>query len=501
MYQVQRRVKRGQYRLCPQWNSIDWKQAEAYVNRLQIRIVKAVKKEKWRLVKRLQKLLTNSFYARALAVKRVTTNKGKKTPGIDGITWEKDSDKARAVLELNTISYHAKPLKRVYIEKYGEKEKRPLGIPTMHDRAMQGLQLLALEPIEETKADTVSFGFRKRRCAQDAMEYMFKLLSRRHSPQWILEGDIKGCFDHISHDWMMKNIPTDKRIMNEFLKCGYFEKKKLFPTEEGSPQGGLISPVYANYVLDGLEGMLKQKYSTSSTGHYNANYNKYKVHLCRYADDFIVTANSKEILEVIKLEISQFMDERGLQLSHEKTVITNINEGFDFLGWNFRKYKGKLLIHPSKKSVKKLTRKLSETVKYFRAAEQDVLITKLNQITKGWGNYHYCVCAKRTFDTLDHRLWEMLWKWAKRRHPRKGHKWIKDRYWHPKGNRNWVFGTDKAILYSLSDTPIVRIPPLNLTKNPFLDKEYFDKRASDLKQRRITAGYSNTAARMGIYVL
>ena len=201
--------------------------------------MKAVKKEKWRLVKRLQKLLTNSFYARALAVKRVTTNKGKKTPGIDGITWEKDSDKARAVLELNTISYHAKPLKRVYIEKYGKKEKRPLGIPTMHDRAMQGLQLLALEPIEETKADTVSFGFRKRRCAQDAMEYMFKLLSRRHSPQWILEGDIKGCFDHISHDWMMKNIPTDKRIMNEFLKCGYFEKKKLFPTEEGSPQGGL----------------------------------------------------------------------------------------------------------------------------------------------------------------------------------------------------------------------------------------------------------------------
>lgn len=144
MYQVQRRVKRGQYRLCPQWNSIDWKQAEAYVNRLQIRIVKAVKKEKWRLVKRLQKLLTNSFYARALAVKRVTTNKGKKTPGIDGITWEKDSDKARAVLELNTISYHAKPLKRVYIEKYGKKEKRPLGIPTMHDRAIQYQQYRTL---------------------------------------------------------------------------------------------------------------------------------------------------------------------------------------------------------------------------------------------------------------------------------------------------------------------------------------------------------------------
>ncbi len=224
------------------WKDINWIIAESYVNRLQVRIVKAVQKDKWRLVKRLQKLITNSFYAKAIAVKRVITNKGKHTPGIDKVVWETDEDKSKAIEKLDTSKYHAQPLRRVYIEKYGKKEKRPLGIPTMQDRAMQGLMLLALEPVAETTADRVSFGFRRNRSAQDAMEYIFKLLARKTSPQWILEGDIKGCFDHISHEWMLGNIPTDKRIMRQFLKCGYVDRRTLFPTEEGSPQGGLISP-------------------------------------------------------------------------------------------------------------------------------------------------------------------------------------------------------------------------------------------------------------------
>ena len=187
------------------------------------------------------------WHAKALAVKRVITNKGKKTPGIDGNFWATDDEKIRAVYELQTCTYKAKPLKRTYIKKYGKKEKRPLGIPTMSDRAMQGLQLSALAPIAETTADRVSFGFRQERSAQDAMEYMFKLLSRRASPEWILEGDIKSCFDNLSHEWMMENIPTDKRIMEQFLKCGYIDNKRLFPTTEDSPQGGLISPTYANF--------------------------------------------------------------------------------------------------------------------------------------------------------------------------------------------------------------------------------------------------------------
>lgn len=483
------------------WKDINWIIAESYVNRLQVRIVKAVQKDKWRLVKRLQKLITNSFYAKAIAVKRVITNKGKHTPGIDKVVWETDEDKSKAIEKLDTSKYHAQPLRRVYIEKYGKKEKRPLGIPTMQDRAMQGLMLLALEPVAETTADRVSFGFRRNRSAQDAMEYIFKLLARKTSPQWILEGDIKGCFDHISHEWMLGNIPTDKRIMRQFLKCGYVDRRTLFPTEEGSPQGGLISPTYANLTLDGMEELLLKKYSASSTGYTHPNYNKEKVHLCRYADDFIVTAENRETLLEIQQTIEKFMEERGLKLSDEKTVITNINDGFDFLGWNFRKFKGKLLIQPSRKSKQKVTKSLSRTIKYYHEANQELLIIKLNQITRGWAEYHHCACAKKTYALIDHRLWEMLWKWAKRRHPRKGKKWIKNRYWHPKGNREWSFRTDKAILYQMTDMPIVRIRSLDLKKNPFLDGEYFEHRRKQHKKDKETAYLSSTAALSGYYAL
>lgn len=480
------------------WQEINWNAAETYVNRLQVRIVKAVQSGKWRLVKRLQKLVTNSFYAKALAVRRVITNKGKKTPGIDGEIWLSNEDKTKAMYELDTHTYHAKPLKRVYIEKYGKKEKRPLGIPTMHDRAMQGLQLLSLEPIAETIADKISFGFRKYRSAQDAMEYMFKLLSRKVSPQWILEGDIKGCFDHISHKWLLDNVVADKRIMKQFLKSGYMDRRTLFPTNEGSPQGGLTSPTYANLTLDGMETLLLSKYSVSSTGYIHPNYNKHKVHLCRYADDFIITADNRETLLEIQSIVEKFMAERGLRLSEEKTVITNINDGFDFLGWNFRKFKGKLLIRPSAKSKKKITKELSQTVKYYHEAKQELLIVKLNQITKGWANYHHCVCAKDTFSLIDHRLWEMLWKWAKRRHPQKSNKWIKKRYWHRKGSRQWSFRTEKVTLFQMMDTPIVRIKALELKRNPYLAAGYFKRRRKAHRSDQ-KAAYASSAAVLSEY--
>ena len=331
-------------------------------------------------------------------------------------------------------------------------------------------------------------------------EYMFKLLSRKTSPEWILEGDIKGCFDNISHDWMLENIPSDKRIMRQFLRCGYVENKRLFPTTEGSPQGGLISPTYANMTLDGLERLLLERYSTSSTGHYHPNYNKHKVHLCRYADDFIITADCKEVLEDVKRVVEEFMKERGLKLSEEKTATTNINDGFDFLGWNFRKFKGKLLIQPSTKSKKKITKKLSQTVRYYRESKQELLIVKLNQITKGWAEYHHCVCAKSTFALIDHRLWEMLWKWAKRRHPQKCNKWVKNRYWHPKCGRQWSFRTDTIVLYQMMDMPIVRVKSLDLNKNPFLNRDYFIKRKKEHEMKRKLAYQKSTAARSEYYV-
>jgi len=227
-----------------QWNDIDWKMVEERVNRLQTRITKAVKQGKWYLVKRLQYLLTHSFYAKLLAVRRVTQNKGKRTAGIDGAKWITPNSKMNAVLKLSGGKYKATPLRRVYIPKPGTDKKRPLSIPTMHDRAMQMLYALALQPIAETTADPRSYGFRKNRSAQDVCQYAFVCLSGKNSAQWVLEGDIKGCFDNINHDWLLDNIPMDKSILTQFLKAGFVYNRHLNPTKAGTPQGGELSPRY-----------------------------------------------------------------------------------------------------------------------------------------------------------------------------------------------------------------------------------------------------------------
>ncbi|HEL1814636.1 TPA: group II intron reverse transcriptase/maturase, partial [Streptococcus suis] len=244
-----------------------------------------------------------------------------------------------------------------------KKKKRPLGIPTMYDRAMQALYALALEPVAETTADTKSFGFRKGRSCQDACEYIFTALSRKASPQWILEGDIKGCFDNISHDWLLENIPMDKSILKQFLKAGFVFKGELFPTEDGTPQGGIISPILANMALDGLQQVLSDRFHTNRLGKIDLRFkNSHKVNLVRYADDFIVTAATQEIALEAKELIREFLLGRGLELSEEKTLVTHINDGFDLLGWNFRKYKGKLIVKPSKNSIQTVIGKFSETI-------------------------------------------------------------------------------------------------------------------------------------------
>jgi len=230
-----------------QWIDIDWKKVTQSINRLQTRITKAVLEGKWQLVKRLQYLLTHSFHAKLLAVNKICQNKGKRTAGIDGEKWLTSKAKMNAALNLSDESYKAKPLKRVFIEKPGKKKKRPLGIPTMHDRAMQALYALALDPIAEATADIASFGFRKFRSAQDACEQAFNCLCRRTSAQWVLEGDIKGCFDNINHLWLLDNIPMDKSILKQFLKAGFVYKHHLNPTKAGTPQGGIISPILANH--------------------------------------------------------------------------------------------------------------------------------------------------------------------------------------------------------------------------------------------------------------
>lgn len=474
----------------PSWNNINWKKVEEHVNRLQVRITKAVIKGKWNLVKRLSYLLTHSQYAKLLAVRKVIQNKGKRTAGIDGQQWNTPESKMKAALSLTDKKYKAKPLKRIYIEKYGKNKKRPLGIPTMYDRAMQSLYALALSPIAEATADKRSFGFRKFRSPQDACSIIFGNLSTKRSAKWILEGDIKGCFDNISHQWLIKNIPMDKSILKQFLKAGYVFNQTLFPTNSGTPQGGIISPILANLTLDGIEKLLEDKYHTDKNGRITAyQRSKHKVNFIRYADDFIITAKTKEIAREIKTLIKDFLKDKGLELSEEKTIITHIDNGFDFLGWNFRKYKGKLLIKPSKKSIQKITEKISNTIRKGRTWTQEAIIKVLNPIITGWSNYHQGIVAKATFQKIDAIIWNLLWHWAKRRHLNKGKAWIRYKYWHKVGTRNWVFRSKNSQLKLLSDKRIVRNINLSIDKNPYLDQNYFTQRKFDQGSKKLAGKF------------
>jgi len=358
--------------LAKQWRKFPWKKARVFVKRLQTRIAKAVKNGNYRLAERLQYLLTHSHYAKVLAVHRVSGNKGRRSAGVDGERWTTPQDKIRAALDLSANGYRAKPLRRTFIPKPHSSKMRPLSIPTMYDRAMQALFAMGLTPWAETTADRTSFGFRMNRSAQDAAAYTFQCLSRKNSSQWILEGDIKGCFDNFSHSWLLANIPLDTRVLNQFLKAGYIFDGILYRNESGTPQGGIISPLLANMALDGMEQVLKERVQGK------------KVHLIRFADDFLVTAESEETAVQCKQVIIEFLKERGLEFSEEKTKVVHINDGFDFLGWNFRKFKGKLLIRPSKKAIAAITHKLSEVIKSAKAWKQEDLIKKLNSIIRGW---------------------------------------------------------------------------------------------------------------------
>lgn len=418
------------------WDGIDWTRCELAVRKLQARIVKAQKEGRHGKVKALQWTLTHSFAAKALAVKRVTSNSGSNTAGVDKVTWETPQTKYQAIWELKRRGYQPKPLRRIHIKKSNGK-LRPLGIPTMKDRAMQALYLMALEPVAETTGDTHSYGFRKERCTMDAVRQCHNVLCKEYSPKWILEGDIKGCFDHISHEWLLNHIPMDKVMLRKWLKCGYVFNKNLFPTEEGTPQGGIISPTLANMTLDGLQGILAERYKrrTIKGEHYSP-----MVNLVRYADDFIITSENREVLETeIKPLVADFLAERGLTLSEEKTVITNIEDGFDFLGFNIRKFKKQLLTKPSKKAQKNFCDKIRKVIKSNKGCRQESLIRMLNPMIKGWGNYYRYGATRDAFHHVDHQIFNALWQWAKRRHSKKGKHWIADKYWHELRGKSWQF--------------------------------------------------------------
>ncbi|MGH8290937.1 MAG: reverse transcriptase domain-containing protein [Steroidobacteraceae bacterium] len=354
----------------------------------------------------------------------------------------------------------------------GSDKMRFLGIPAMIIRAQQALHLQGLEPVAETRADPHPYGFRRSRGTQDAIARVFNLLAQKDSAPWIFEGDIKGCFDNFGHGWLEDHVPMNKKVLSDWLKAGYVESGKLFPTEAGTPQGGIASPTIANIALDGLEAVLAERF-----GRTQSSITRFRVRLVRYADDFIITGSSKELLEKeVKPCVEAFLAERGLQLSQEKTTITHISGGFNFLGQNVREYGGKLLIKPSAKNVKAFLDSVRETIRVNRSVKQETLIDLLNPKIRGWANYHRHVVATRTYSAVDAHIWRALWRWARRRHPKKPSEWVRKKYFRTLDHRYWVFATQTRLyngeprllaLISASDTRIVRHVRVKSDANPF----------------------------------
>lgn len=460
-----------------QWSTLPWVSIEKEVKRLQVRIAKATKEGKKGKVKALQRLLTCSFYAKCLAVRRVVNNKGASTPGVDGILWRTSCQRMKAVKDLKRKGYSPLPSRRIHIPKKNPKGgKRPLSIPCMKDRAMQALWQLALDPIAEEMADPNSYGFRPKRSVADAIQQCFIVLSRKISARWVLEGDIKACFDRLSHAWLEQNIPMDKTILRKFLKAGFMEKGVIYPVTEGAAQGGVISPTITLIALSGLEAILKEAFKNE------------KVNTVVYADDFIITGNCKELLEYKVVPIVEsFMKERGLELNREKSKITHVEEGFNFLGHNIRRYRRGLLTMPSKANVKNFLQEVRKTIKSNQTAKTEDLIKQLNPKILGWAHFFRYSAASRTFSYVDKEIYEALSRWMKKRHPTKRKTWRNKKYFRQVGNRNWQFSTkirkgdgtvsylDLAVAQKVSIRRYVKIRG-KATPYDLRFKEYFEKR-------------------------
>ena len=359
--------------ICRCWEDIDFKLAEKNVKKLQRRIADAHHNGKPKVVSVLQHKLTHSFYAKALAIKIVTTRKGKYTPGVDGIVWATSRDKFNAIFELNRREYKPEPLRRIYISKSGGK-KRPLSIPTMRDRAMQMLYKFALDPIAEDAADKNSYGFRIGRGAKDAVLKCIKELSDPYNA-FVLKADIKSCFDNISHEWLLQNIPMDKFILRRILKCGYISNNIYHPTTKGIPQGGCLSTTVCNLTLDGLEELIKKNAKSS-------------VSYIRFADDIIVIgAWGFELTNTVKPLINDFLLQRGLRLSPEKTKFSLVNDGFTFLGCEIKRNYKTVEVLPTQKNIDSLNKRVDEIIDEYKM-DSTTCFEKLIRVIGGWCSYY-----------------------------------------------------------------------------------------------------------------
>lgn len=474
------------------WQQIGWQEIEGYVEKLQQRIYHAESLGEIRKVRNLQRMLINSEATLLLSIRRVTQlNKGKRTAGVDGYKALTPSERLElyyTMKELNIKGHNPKPAHRTYIEKKNGK-LRPLGIPTIKDRIYQNIVRMALEPQWEAKFEPTSYGFRAKRNCHDAIERIFNTV-KGGKKQWIFEGDFKGCFDNLNHEFIMEQIKgfPHSEIIEKWLKAGFIDNKVFNETEEGTPQGGIISPLLANIALHGMEEILGIKYNTVNRKNEVTYENRTKYAMARYADDFVVMCENEQDARNLYETLKPYLEKRGLELAQEKTKITHITEGFDFLGFNIKRHKtqngSKLIIKPSKDSIKSFKGKISDNTKMLYGKNIKTLINTLNPIIIGTANYWSSVVSKEVYTAMDNYVWTNVYRFLRRLHPKKSWNWIKDRYFKPdktgQSKNKWIL-TDPITnnqLKKMAWTPIVRHPQIKHDYSPYNKelKEYFIKR-------------------------
>jgi RNA-directed DNA polymerase len=499
-----------------EWQDLPWRTIERAVFKLQKRIYRAAKAGDIQRVHKLQRLLLKSWSARCLAVRRVTQdNQGKNTAGVDGVRSLQPERRLQLAQTLRLTS-KAQPTRRVWIPKPGKAEKRPLGIPTLRDRAEQALAKLALEPEWEAHFEPNSYGFRPGRSCHDAIDAIFNAVC--HKPKYVLDADIAQCFDRIDHDALLSKLhtsPTLRRAIRAWLKAGVMEKDELFPTTAGTPQGGVISPLLANIALHGLETAITQKHPQAK--------------VIRYADDLVVLHPDLTVVEQIQQTVANWLAPLGLELKPSKTRITHtLNQhdgpvGFDFLGFHIRQYKVgrthsakstgrhpkllgfKTIIKPSKTALKRHQQALHTVIRTSRSAPQARLIGQLNPIIKGWTAYYSTVCSKATFGQMAYLMFLKLRRWAYRRHPTKTRTWVVHKYWRLERNC-WDFAPPNGKrLYQHAETPIRRHTKVQGCRSPYDgDWLYWSKRNRQQPgtPRRVTTllyRQKGQCARCGLY--
>lgn len=459
------------------WNLIPWDFIENSIRSLRRRIFRAAREQKWNKVRSLMKLMLRSFFNLLLSVRRVTQkNKGKKTAGVDkerALTPE-----ARVALVRSMGKYtlwKAKPTRRIYIPKPGKPGQRPLSIPTIRNRVAQAIFKNALEPCWEAQFETNSYGFRPGRSIHDAISHCWVAFNGNKQRPWILDADLKSAFDKISHEHVLTVIGQvpGRELIKQWLAAGYVESEMFHATDSGVPQGGVISPLFLNVALHGLQQHLGPAYG-----------------YIRYADDLIVYARSREKIEDVQSRIEEWLQPRGLALHPEKTRIAHIDDGFNFLGFSVKRYKGKCLIKPQKEKVLAFLAELRLWLNKHKQAATENVIRHFNPILRGWANNYRHVVSKQVFQYVTCQLWKMLWKWCLRRHPKKARKWVRKKYFGPHRNVSWTFQAqsgDKIIyLYNVAYVPIERHVKVKLDASPDDPnlQEYWKERKETRKRRR-----------------